>query len=329
MSTANAPQPAWIRIIPFLRPIQALLEDPDISDIMINGENGIFAEKSGGIERVPEAVISEQHLQVAARNIARALGSEVNEENPLLDSRLPDGSRVAIILSPISVGGTSMSIRKFTRRYTAVELVQAGALTMEVLDKLHQAVLQRKNILLSGGTGTGKTTVLDALARFIPDEERIVVIEDTSEIRVEKPNVVRLEARREQDGLPAVTIRDLVRQTLRLRPDRIVLGEIRGEEGLDLLHAMNTGHQGTLSTIHANSAADTLSRFATCVMMSRTSLPHRTVCANIADSLDLVVHIERRHKRRYVSEVIRVNGYNASEDKFDVETISQNAWSDV
>src|SRR5439155_11095278 len=231
--------------------------------------------------------IREQALPVAARNIARALGDEVNEEKPILDSRLPDGSRVAIVLSPVSVTGTAPTIRKFQhQRYTADELVRIGTLSPEVLRVLRQAILDRQDMMISGGTGTGKTTLLNALAAFIPDDERVIVIEDTSEIRMNKPNLVRFEARREQPGLPGVTIRNLLRATLRMRPDRILLGEVRGEEAFDLLQALNTGHAGSLSTIHANSAPQSLTRFSTCVMMSGIELPHKTVRANIGDALD-------------------------------------------
>jgi len=316
---ANA---AWSRIIPFLRPIEPLLRDAEVSDIMVNGEQAVFFEKHGIIYPFPDVTIREQSLQVAARNIARALGDEIGEERPILDSRLPDGSRVAIVLAPVSVNGTTITIRKFqNKRYHADELVRTGTLSPELLALLREAVQVRRNIVISGGTGTGKTTLLNALAAFIPDEERVVVIEDTSEIQIEKPNVVRLEAREEQEGLPPVPIRSLLRATLRMRPDRIILGEVRGGEAFDLLQAMNTGHSGSISTVHASSAPRTLTRLATCVMMSGIDLPHRTVRANIAEAVHLIVHIQRCQGRRAVSAVLRVGNYDSDNDRYELYTL--------
>jgi pilus assembly protein CpaF len=199
-------------------------------------------------------------------------------------------------------------------------------LTPEVLQTLQDAVLSRNNILISGATGSGKTTLLNALAAFIPDEERVIVIEDTSEIQIDKPDVVRLEGRKEQTDLPAVTIRTLLRASLRMRPDRILLGEVRGEEAFDLMQALNTGHQGTLSTTHANSAALSLTRFATCVMMAGIELPHRTVRANIGEALDLIVHVGRNRGTRYISEVLRIAGYDHEQDRYELEAIYQKGW---
>lgn len=313
---------SWDIIIPFLRPIESLIRNPEISDIMVNGTSGVFIETHGQIQPVPGITINEKSLQVALRNIARALGDEINEEKPLLDSRLPDGSRVAAVLPPCAVSGTVLTIRKFHGKlYTADELMRIGSITPEILGELGHAVMNRQNILISGGTGTGKTTMLNALAAFIPDDERLIVIEDTSEIQIEKPNLVRLEARREQAGLPAVTIRDLLRATLRLRPDRILVGEVRGGEAFDLLQALNTGHSGTLSTIHANSAAQAISRFTTCVMMSDVELPYKAVRSSIGESLNLIVHIERRQGKRAVTELVRIKQYRPEEDRYELETI--------
>jgi pilus assembly protein CpaF len=312
----------WGRIMPFIKALEPLIEDPEISDIMVNGRSAVFVEKGGFVQPVPGLSIPEKSLQVAVRNIARALGDDISEEKPLLDSRLPDGSRVAAVLQPISITGTILTIRKFqTKRYTASELVRVGTLTSELLVQLRSAVERRQNILIAGGTGTGKTTLLNALAGFIPDEERIVILEDTSEIQIEKPNLVRLEARKGQADLPAVTIRDLLRATLRLRPDRILLGEVRGGEAFDLLQAFNTGHSGTLCTIHANSAQETLARFTSCVLESGVELPHRAIRSNIADAVSLLVHLARRPGQRCVTEVLRIKGYDALNDRFEFEAV--------
>src|SRR5437879_6354243 len=229
---------SWEVIIPFLRPIERLILDPEISDILVNGPDRVFIEKFGKMERVAGVTLNEKSLQVAIRNIARHLGDDISEEKPILDARLPDGSRVTGVLSPCSVNGTTLAIRKFqSHLYGPEDLVRIGTLTAELLLQLQTAVELGKNILISGGTGTGKTTLLNGLSQFIRPEERVVVIEDTSEIQIEKDNLVRLEARREQPGLPAVSIRELLKTTLRLRPDRIIVGEIRGGEAFDFLQA--------------------------------------------------------------------------------------------
>jgi pilus assembly protein CpaF len=313
---------SWDVIIPFLRPIEPLLRDPEISDIMVNGSERVFIEKHGEMQEVPGVEVSEKSLQIAVRNIARVLGDEVSPERPLLDARLPDGSRVAAVLPPCSVTGTALAIRKFHgQRYTAEELVRLGTLTAELLGHLRLAVANQQNILISGGTGTGKTTLLNALAAFIPPQERIVVIEDTSEIQIQARNLVRLEARREQPGVPAVTMRDLLKATLRLRPDRILLGEVRGGEAFDLLQALNTGHAGTLSTLHANSATQAIARFTTCVLLSGIDLPYKALRANIGEALNLLVHIERRQGKRVVTQAYGVHGYDTELDRYDLERL--------
>jgi pilus assembly protein CpaF len=313
---------SWDIIIPFLRAIESLIRDPEISDILVNGPGAVFVEKHGRMEAVAGVAIPEKSLQAAVRNIARALGDEINEEKPLLDARLPDGSRVAAVFPPCAVSGTALAIRKFhSQLYTANELVRIGSLAPEALGILRKAVETRKNILISGGTGTGKTTLLNALAAFVPELERLVIIEDTSEIQIVKPNLLRLEARREQPGVPAVTIRDLLRTTLRLRPDRILLGEVRGGEAFDLLQALNTGHAGTLSTLHADSASRALARFTTCVLMAGIELPYRAIRNNIAEALDLLTHIERRDGKRFVTEIFAIKGYDAALDRYELESM--------
>ena len=305
-------------ILPFLKPIEHLILDGSISEVMVNGSEHVFIERNGFLERVPNVSIGDRALMVAVKNIARRLGDDISESKPILDSRLPDGSRVAAVIPPCSLGGVTLTIRKFnTRHFQMEDLIAAGTLDRAVANRLEDYVLTRKNILISGGTGTGKSTLLSILGKFIPPEERTLVIEDTAEIHLTQQNLVRFEARREQNGLPPVAIRDLLKAALRHRPDRLILGEIRGGEAFDLLQLLNTGHSGTLSTIHANSARQGLARFTSCVLQSGVDLPYLAIKTNIADSLNVVVHIERRPGRRYVSEILEVNGYEPDADLFD------------
>jgi pilus assembly protein CpaF len=310
-------------ILPFLRPIKDLILDPEISEIMVNGPDRIFIEKAGHVQLVPGITLTSESLFVAVKNIARRLGDDISEAKPILDSRLPDGSRVAAVIPPCSLGGVALTIRKFnSHRFKMRDLVQRGTLTGELARQLEEYVAGRKNILICGGTGSGKTTLANILTEFIPDHERIVLIEDTAEIQIQKANVLRFEARPEQAGLPAVTIRQLLKATLRHRPDRIILGEIRGGEAFDLLQLLNTGHSGTLSTVHANSASQGISRFTTCVLESGVELPYRAIKTNIANSLDVVVQMERRPGRRYISEVLEIRGYDAQADEYHFHSMS-------
>jgi pilus assembly protein CpaF len=309
-------------ILPFLRPIAHLILDPAISEVMVNGSGRIFVERDGRLEAVTGVTVREQHLQVAVRNLARALGEDISEERPLLDSRLPDGSRVAAVLPPVSLGGTTLTIRKFqSRHFTAAELVRIGTLTADQLQRVGHAIEARDNILISGGTGTGKTTLLNALMAFLPAEDRLALIEDTAELQLDAPNLVRFEARREQAGLPAITIRDLLRATLRHRPDRILVGEVRGGEAFDLLQALNTGHSGTLSTIHANTAEQALRRFTWCVLQSGVDLPYPAIRHGLAECLQVLVHLERRRGHRMVTELVRVRRYQHESDAYELESL--------
>src|SRR6478735_8585111 len=304
-------------ILPFLRPIAHLIQDPDVSEIMVNGGGRVFLERQGHLEEASGVQLAERNLQVAVRNIARTLGDDVSDEQPILDARLPDGSRVAAVIPPCSLGGTTLTIRKFqTRFFTAEELVRIGTMTPDVLVTLKTAITAGRNVLISGGTSTGKTTLLNALAAFLPADDRVVLIEDTAELQIDRRNLVRFEARREQTGLPAVTIRDLLRATLRHRPDRIIVGEVRGGEAFDLLQALNTGHAGTLSTIHANTADQALARFASCVVQSGVELPYQAVRYQIADAINLVLHLARRPGTRVVDELIRVERYDVERDRY-------------
>jgi pilus assembly protein CpaF len=306
-------------ILPYVRPLGPLIADTEVSEIMVNASGAVFVEREGRILPMEGIAITERHRQAAVRNIARLLGDDVSDERPLLDARLPDGSRVAAVLPPASVGGTVLNIRKFrSRLFTPDELVHRRMLTPELLARLQQTIEARQTILISGGTGTGKTTLLNALAAFLPQDERIILIEDTAELALETPNLVRLEARRAQDDVPAITIRELLRQTLRLRPDRIILGEVRGAEAFDLLQALNTGHSGTLSTIHANSARLALSRLRTCVAMAGINIPEVAVARNLAEVVHVLVHIERRGGHRFVSEALAINRYRSDSDSYEL-----------
>jgi pilus assembly protein CpaF len=305
-------------ILPFLRPIEHLILDPDISEIMVNAGSRIFIERNGELEAVNGVVLSEQALCAAVKNIARRLGDDISEAKPILDSRLPDGSRVAAVMPPCSIDGITLTIRKFnTRNFRIADLIENETLTKELADSLRNAVVQRQNILVSGGTGAGKTTLLGILADFVPNTDRVLLIEDTAELNIRKDNLVRFEARREQSGIPSVTIRDLLKASLRHRPDRIIVGEIRGGEAFDLLQALNTGHAGSISTLHANSARQALSRFADCVLQSGIEMPHRAIRSNIANSVDLILHIARVRGRRIVVEALKVNSYCAERDEYE------------
>jgi len=316
-TTMAKPALGFELILPFLRPIEHLILDPEISEVMVNGPEHIFVEQHGRVEAVTGIALSPKSLEVAVRNIARRLGDDISEEKPILDSRLPDGSRVAAVIPPCSLNGVTLTIRKFNAKHFGIDdLIRIGTLTEETAGILRTAVIDRKNILISGGTGTGKTTLLNILANFIPEQERILVIEDTAEIQINTSNLVRFEARAAQNGLPAVTIRDLLKASLRHRPDRILLGEIRGAEAFDLLQLLNTGHSGTISTVHANSALQALSRFTSCVLQSNVELPYRAIKSNIADSLNLLVHIERRAGQRIVSEALEINGFSSDTDHY-------------
>jgi pilus assembly protein CpaF len=305
-------------ILPFLKPIEHLILDDAISEVMVNGPDSIFIEKDGFVEAVQGISLGEKSLMVAVKNIARRLGDDISESKPILDSRLPDGSRVAAVIPPCSVNGVTLTIRKFNARHFGVEdLVQAGTLERWLANQLETYVLARKNILIAGGTGTGKTTMLNILGKFIPSDERVLLIEDTSEIHMGHDNLVRFEARQPQNGLPAVTIRDLLKASLRHRPDRIILGEIRGGEAFDLLQLLNTGHSGSLSTVHATSARQGLARFTSCVLQSGVDLPYRAIKTNVGDSVNVVVHLERRPGRRFVSEVVEIQGYDPDRDEYN------------
>ena len=314
------------RILPFLRPIEDLLRDPAVTEVMVNdGGQHVFVERAGGLACVHDRRLDTRTLMAAIKNIARSCGDEISEAQPILDARLEDGSRVAAMFPPCAVTGPALTIRKFTRRYTLEDLVENGTIRTEMAGHLEATIAARQNVLIAGGTGTGKTTLLNALAARIPDADRLVVIEETAEIHLDKPNLVRFEARRAQHPLgaeaplPAVTIADLVRATLRHRPDRILVGEVRGGEAFDLLQALNTGHHGSLSTIHANSAEQALTRLAHCVLTANVGLPHASIREAIALAIHVVVHVARVDGQRRVTEMVMVKGYDAATDRFALQ----------
>jgi pilus assembly protein CpaF len=317
-------------IYPLLRPLQPLLEDDEISEVMINAGCRCFIERNGRLEPRPEIKISEDSLRAGIHTVARLLDQELDEESPLLDTRLPDGSRVAAVFAPVSVGGCTLTVRKFrSRAFSPTELVNRGMMTEEVSRVLQEAIRTKRTILLSGGTGSGKTTLLNALASHINHQERIVVIEDTAEISLSNPNLVRLEAKKEQTDrlgnitVRAITIRNLLRHSLRHRPDRIIVGEVRGEEAFDLLQAMNTGHGGSLTTVHANNARKALARLRTCSAMANTGIPHAAISSLIADSFDYIVQIERDEDGfRHVAEVQKMGRYDSVLDTFELQEVS-------
>jgi pilus assembly protein CpaF len=278
-----------------LGPLEPLMQDPTVSDILVNGSKEVYVERRGKLERTRVIFRDDAHLLQVIERIVSAVGRRVDESSPMVDARLPDGSRVNAIIPPLALDGPVLSIRRFAADpYRMTDLVEFGTLTSELAEILRAAVQARLNILVSGGTGAGKTTMLNVLSNAIPNTERIVTIEDSAELQLQQDHVVRVETRPANiEGQGAVTQRDLVRNALRMRPDRIVVGEVRGPEVLDMLQAMNTGHDGSLSTVHANSTRDALSRLETMVLMSGISLPVRAMRDYIASALDLMVHLAR------------------------------------
>ena len=318
---------SWQLILPFLRPIQGVLFDEAVSEIMVNGDGGVFVERRGEIAWLP-AKISQTNLLMAAKALARHLGDDVSETQPILDARLDDGSRVAAVLEPVSLGGITLTIRKFSaRHFNLDDLIERDSITPECAAVLLRAVQSRRNLLIAGGTGTGKTTILNILSMAIPDQDRVLLIEDTAEISIDKPNLVRFEAKRaRRDSRGSVTyegtsIRQLLKAALRHRPDRIIVGEIRDGAAYDLLQALNTGHGGSMSTVHADSAQGALQRFAALVLESGVQMPFPAIKANIAAALHYLVYIERRQARRYVAEVLRLDGYCPDTDRYQTEQV--------
>jgi pilus assembly protein CpaF len=292
-------------------PIQPLLDDPEVSEIMVNGPKRVYVERAGQLTKASVTFDDEDHILQVIDRIILPLGRHVDADSPTVDARLPDGSRVNAVVRPVAIDGPSITIRKFRKDKLKVDqLIEYGSLTQGMAEFLRACVLARFNIVISGGTGSGKTTLLNVLSGFIPEEERIITIEDAAELQLQQEHVMRMETKTPNvDGLGAVTVRDLVRNSLRMRPDRIIVGEVRGGEALDMLQAMNTGHDGSLTTVHANSPRDALSRIETLVLMSGMELPLKVVRQQISSAIDLIVQQTRlKDGQRKVTAITEVAG---------------------
>jgi len=292
-------------------PIQSLLDDPDVSEIMVNGPKKVFVEKKGQLTKSNVTFDDDDHVVRVIDRIILPLGRRVDFDSPTVDARLPDGSRVNAVVRPVSIDGPSITIRKFRKDKLQVEdLINYGSLTRQMADFLHACVKARFNIIISGGTGSGKTTLLNVMSGFIPENERIITIEDAAELQLQQDHVMRMETKpANSDGQHAVTIRDLVKNSLRMRPDRIVVGEVRGGEALDMLQAMNTGHDGSLTTVHSNAPRDAISRIETLVLMAGMDLPLKVVRQQISCAVDLIVQQTRlKDGQRKVTAVTEVAG---------------------
>lgn len=311
-------------ILPFFpEELRALLLDPSISDLMINGTSGVYADRDGVMQHIPLTTpYTNDRLQGAIERVARILGQDLTAQNPILNTRLPDGSRVAVVGAPSSINGPTLTIRKFNRWYTSDELIASGSLPKQVRDIVVNFIGDKKNGIISGGTGSGKTTLLKAFLDHIPQQERLLIIEQPAELKIAHPNTIRWETVDEIPGQVAVTPTELLAAALRHRPDRIIMGEIRNECGYDLLQAMNTGHGGTLSTIHAKSAGDALNRLSNLALSAKPNLNHGFMRSETAQAIDFVLHCERDHTgRRRVRELIAVAGYSHTEQCFETEEI--------
>jgi pilus assembly protein CpaF len=311
-------------LLQFFAPVRPYLDDASVSEIMINGPEQIYIERKGMLEKVPATFASREALLAGLRNLSQYVGKYVDEAHPILEGRLPDGSRVEALIPPVAPDGPYVSIRRFFKETLTIErLVQFGSLTGIAAAALQAMVIAKLNIMIAGGTGSGKTSMLNALSGFIPDGERVVVIEDSREVQFQKPHVVQLEARpADPKGKGAVTIRDLFRATLRMRPDRVVVGEIRGGEALDIVQAMTSGHGGCMGTLHATHPRDTLTRLETMCMMSDIDMPLQAMRQQIGSGVQLVVQVSRLHDgSRKLTHVTEVLGFDLASQRYQLQDI--------
>ena len=308
-------------ILPFLRPIESLLLDDSISEIMGNPDASWWYERDGIVRREASVSFDADRLRTGLEVIANQLGKKLDEDNPVLHAQLPDGSRLAAVIPPVVRPAPALTIRKFpSRHFTVDDLIARGTLTQPLAEFLAEQIAAGKTLLISGGTSTGKTTVLRVLANAIPEDQRIVVIEDTSELHLQKPNMLAVECQTDTYKNP-ISFDDLLKSALRWRPDRIILGEVRGVEARTLLDSLNTGHSGSLATIHANSAEKALHRFANLVMRNHAQTTFSDTEAEIAEAVDFVVHVERQSGRRAIREVLALRGYDRDAKRFQIESV--------
>lgn len=314
----------------YLTPIMPYLDDTTVTEVMINRWNLVYIEKDGQIHKTDASFADEEVFEAAVNNILQFTGKSLNDNNPLMDSRLPDGSRVHVAMPPCARHGTVMNIRKFSRQMLDMDwLIELGSLTDQVAEYLHLAVASEQNILVAGGTSSGKTSLLNAMSAYIPPTERVVVIEDSSELQLQQEHVISLETRHpDQFGKYGVDIRELFRSSLRLRPDRIIIGEVRGGEALDMIQAMTSGHGGSMGTLHANSSYDTLNRLETLALMSKVELPLSALRAQIASAIDLIVQMSRhmggKRMLTQITEILPLDdqGKYQLRDVFTLQSVS-------
>ena len=312
---------AFELILPFFpEALQALILDDAVTDLCINGSTAVFVERAGIMGPVPGVTMETEHLNAAIEQIARVLGKDITEQDPILDTRLPNGSRVAAVYPPCSPGGATVTIRKFNHWFTSDQLVAMGSLPATVREVVISAILDRRNVLISGGTGSGKSTMLNALIAHIPANDRLVVIEKPMELEIKNQNAVRWEAVDALPGRSAKTVAHLVAASLRHRPDRIIVGEVRDESAYDMLQAMNTGHSGSMTTTHADSALLALHRISDLALSAHANLDHGFVRSQTAEAIHYVLQVSRRRDgSRGVTELVRVRGYDSRNHTFDIE----------